>query len=197
MQCPVLCWRCSEQCSATALLSFWYYGPVADVSPWSSPSCFLSHRVLHHLQACAARQARYWCHPLFPLHPPQVEKREPCLYGPARGGAPLVCVEVKVVFLLLIVALSRGSPARRQEGISGVALSARTCVCSSSCIGGRPGCPAVWFYLRLGLVSLEPSVSAVATSAGRCLCLRAVSCILALSFRAHTFSLILCAFYSR
>lgn len=113
------------------VLSYWYIGPVTDASSCLFPPCFLSHRVLHHLQARAARQARYWCHPLFPLHPPQVENREPCLYGPARCDAPMVCVEVKVVFLLPIVALLRGCPVRRQEGIARVALGAPTGLCHS------------------------------------------------------------------
>eukprot|EP00069_Balaena_mysticetus_P017077 bmy_10356T0 len=32
----------------------------------------MTRRVLHHLQACEARPARHWGHPLLLLHPPQV-----------------------------------------------------------------------------------------------------------------------------
>lgn len=32
----------------------------------------LPGRVLHLIQACEAREARYWCHPLFSVHPSEV-----------------------------------------------------------------------------------------------------------------------------
>eukprot|EP00170_Pyropia_yezoensis_P000076 contig_806_g77 len=152
-------------------------------------SHYLGGKVFHHLQACAARQARYWCHPLFPLHPPQVEKREPCLYGPARCGAPLVGVEVKSCF-----------PPAQCCSVTGLTCppSGQFCdggpqrphLCVHVCIIGRHGISVVWFHMCIGLGSLERSVSAVETSAVRCLGLFAVSWTQALSASLHACSLI-------
>lgn len=130
------------------LLSHLPVVPVTDMCSWSLPACFFFHRVLYHLQTRAARQARYWCHPLFSLYPPQVEEGEACLFGRARCGALLVCVEVKDVFLLLVVALSRASSSRPRDDVVGVAFCTRTCVHHSSCIVGGLGCFVVYAPCR-------------------------------------------------
>lgn len=141
-----------------------YDVPVADVSSWSFPACFLSYRVLYHLQACAARQAWYWCYPLFPLHSPQVEKRDPCLYGFACCNAPLVGVEVKIVFLLIVVSVS-GLTRVLSGGFAGVAINRRSCVRHNSCLSGCCGLLVALLFLRVGLLSLELSIAAVITCA--------------------------------
>ncbi|XP_063119185.1 small ribosomal subunit protein uS19 isoform X2 [Rattus norvegicus] len=67
-------WGCDRAggCPRPQLLTLTHTCCSAYSPPAARDDRPLPGRVLHHLQACEARPARHWCHPLLPIYPPQV-----------------------------------------------------------------------------------------------------------------------------